>query len=113
VSGDHGHDSPYDPETGFHPSCVTDRNRPVFDAEWQRRAFGLAVALSEFGHYDWADFQRELIDSIGRWEAAPENERARWAYYARWVDALVALVRDRGMTEDGYTGGRASAGITG
>jgi len=42
-------------DSRLHPSCVTDLNQPTFDAEWQRRAFGLAVALAEFGHYPWAD----------------------------------------------------------
>jgi len=104
VSGDHGPgaDDPYDPEVGFHPSCVTDLDRPTFDEEWQRRAFGLAVALSEFGHYRWADFQRELIAAIGSWEDAPADERGRWEYYEHWVSALGAVVRDRGMLEDGY-----------
>ena len=39
MSGDHGvdpHDD-YDPEVGFHPSCVGDVGRPEFDAQWFRR----------------------------------------------------------------------------
>ena len=32
-------------ETKLHPSCVTDLKAPAFDEDWQRRAFGLAVAL--------------------------------------------------------------------
>lgn len=102
MSGDHGHEIPYDPEVGFHPSCVADHDRPVFDADWQRRAFGLAVALSEFGHYAWADFQKELIGAIGSWEATPTGERERWEYYEHWVEALGRLVRERGMLDDGY-----------
>jgi len=102
MSGDHGHEIAYDPEVGFHPSCVADLDRPTFDAGWQRRAFGLAVALSEFGHYEWADFQQELINSIGSWEAVPADERGRWEYYEHWVAALGRLVNDRRMLEDGY-----------
>jgi nitrile hydratase accessory protein len=100
VSGDHGHEIPYDPEAGFHPSCVSDEHRPTFDAEWQRRAFGLAVALSEFGHYPWAEFQQELITAIGSWEQAPDDERGRWAYYEHWVQALTAEIRARGLLDD-------------
>jgi nitrile hydratase accessory protein len=102
VSGGHGPEILYDPEAGFHPSCVADSARPTFDTDWQRRAFGLAVALSEFGHYRWEDFQRELIGAIGRWEDAPADERSRWEYYERWVDALGALVRDRGLLDEDY-----------
>ncbi len=97
MSRDHGHDRPYDPDVGFHSSCVTDQNRPVFDAEWQRRAFGIAVALSEFGHYPWSDFQQQLIKEIGRWEQAPEDARARWAYYEHWLAALAAQVEASGV----------------
>lgn len=30
----------------LHGSCTTDQGAPRFDHEWQRRAFGLAIALS-------------------------------------------------------------------
>jgi nitrile hydratase accessory protein len=86
----------------LHPSCVTDRHQPVFDEEWQRRAFGLAVALSEFGHYPWVDFQQELMTKIGAWEDAPTDARGRWEYYEHWVTALGAVVREHGILDDGY-----------
>ena len=86
----------------LHPSCVTDLNRPTFDADWQRRAFGLAVALSEFGHYPWQDFQQELITAIGGWEQAPSDARGRWEYYEHWVTALHQVVARHGMLQDGY-----------
>lgn len=101
MSGDHDHND-FDPEHGFHPSCVTDQHRPTFDAEWQRRAFGLAVALSEFGHYPWATFQQELIGAIGEWQDAPADSRDRWEYYQHWVSALGAVVERNGLLEDGY-----------
>ncbi|MDT7598687.1 MAG: hypothetical protein QOK26_764 [Pseudonocardiales bacterium] len=86
----------------LHPSCVTDLNQPTFDADWQRRAFGLAVALSEFGHYPWQAFQQELITAIGGWEEAPVDARGRWEYYEHWVTALGQVVARHGMLEDGY-----------
>ena len=85
------------PTSPLHDTCVTDMNAPTFDADWQRRAFGVAVALSEFGHYEWADFQQELINSIGSWEAAPTDERARWEYYEHWLAALERVVVDHGL----------------
>ncbi|MFC4947385.1 nitrile hydratase accessory protein [Pseudonocardia sp. GCM10023141] len=101
TSTDHHHDE-YDPEVGFHPSCVSDQERPTFDAEWQRRAFGLAVALSEFGHYPWEAFQQELIGAIGSWQDAPGDARGRWEYYEHWVAALDAVVARNGLLVDGY-----------
>lgn len=86
----------------FHDTCVTDLNQPKFDADWQRRAFGLAVALSEFGHYAWQDFQQELITAIGSWQDAPDDERGRWEYYEHWVAALNNVIERHGLLEDGY-----------
>jgi nitrile hydratase accessory protein len=78
----------------LHETCTTDQAAPQFDHEWQRRAFGLALALSEFGHYRWDDFQQSLIQTIGRWESMPESERGEWQYYDHWVAALEKVIAD-------------------
>jgi nitrile hydratase accessory protein len=78
----------------LHDACTTDQAAPQFDHEWQRRAFGLALALSEFGHYGWSDFQQSLIETIGQWESTPESERGDWDYYDHWVAALEKVVAD-------------------
>jgi nitrile hydratase accessory protein len=84
----------------LHETCTTDAAAPSFDHEWQRRAFGLAVALSEFGHYEWSEFQQSLIDTIAEWEAEPEAARGQWSYYDHWVIALDRVVtRRRLLTE--------------
>lgn len=79
----------------LHQSCTTDQAAPSFDHEWQRRAFGLAVALSEFGHYEWSQFQQNLIDTIAEWEGQPEQARSSWQYYDHWVIALERVVEQR------------------
>jgi nitrile hydratase accessory protein len=94
----------------FHETCVTDPNQPTFDAEWQRRAFGLAVALSEFGHYAWPEFQQELINVIGSWQHAPKDARGRWEYYQHWVTALRSIIERNGLLEDGYINPEDRAG---
>ena len=76
----------------LHETCTTDQAAPQFDHEWQRRAFGLALALSEFRHYPWSEFQETLIATIGEWEATPESERGQWEYYDHWVATLEKLV---------------------
>jgi nitrile hydratase accessory protein len=78
----------------LHETCTTDQAAPQFDFEWQRRAFGLALALAEFGHYDWEDFQQSLIESIADWEDAPEAGRGDWRYYDHWVAALEKVVAE-------------------
>lgn len=93
----------------LHEACTTDQSAPQFDHEWQRRAFGLAVALSEFGHYKWDDFQERLIQTIARWESAPESDRGDWRYYDHWVSALEQVIADHqlliappSVNEDGH-----------
>ncbi|GFM20961.1 MULTISPECIES: nitrile hydratase accessory protein [Mycobacteriaceae] len=81
----------------LHSTCTTDQAAPQFDHEWQRRAFGLALALSEFGHYPWSEFQQSLIDTIGAWEQAPGDTRGEWEYYDHWVAALESVVDQHGI----------------
>jgi nitrile hydratase accessory protein len=90
----------------LHQTCTTDQAAPEFEHEWQRRAFGLALALSEFGHYPWSEFQQSLIAMIGEWETTPETERGGWEYYDHWVQALHRVIDDHGMLADGYVGPR-------
>ena len=54
----------------LHEMCTTDQAAPQFDHDWQRRAFGLALALSEFRHYPWSEFQEGLISTISLRAAA-------------------------------------------
>ena len=69
----------------------------VFDAPWQSRAFGLAVALHEAGAVDYQDFQAHLISEIAGWEGAHDRDDATWSYYERWLDALERIVVERGL----------------
>ncbi len=68
----------------------------VFEAPWEGRAFGLALALSERGVFRWEEFRRRLIGEIGAWDRAhPDGEGYR--YYARWLAALESLLQERGL----------------
>ncbi len=67
----------------------------VFEAPWQGRAFGLAVALSEQGAYDWEEFRQILIERIGAADAAGDGS----AYYERWLAALESLLAEKGLLE--------------
>lgn len=61
----------------------------VFEAPWQSRAFGVALAVTQRLGVPWRDFQRRLIAAI---EARPEAP-----YYDCWVAALEALVLAHGL----------------
>jgi nitrile hydratase accessory protein len=69
----------------------------VFEAPWQSRAFGMAVALNEQGTFEWNAFRQRLIDEVGRSPADRE-------FYASWVSAFERLVLERRMlTSDELT----------
>ncbi|MFH8498599.1 nitrile hydratase accessory protein [Streptomyces coeruleorubidus] len=88
------------PTSPLHEACVTDMNAPTFDADWQRRAFGVAVALSEFGHYPWDAFQQRLIEAIGTWVAASATEQGSWQYYEHWLAALEHVLVDHDLVAE-------------
>ncbi len=65
----------------------------VFEAPWEGRAFGLAVALSDGGHYHWRDFRERLITEI----ASAEQGDAPSSYYERWLASLEKLAIAQGL----------------
>jgi len=75
----------------------------VFQAPWESRAFGMAVALYEQGRYQqWDDFRSRLIEEIAVWEQQQSVREVPWHYYARWLAAFERLVVEKGLlsTED-------------
>ena len=74
----------------------------AFEAPWEARAFGLAVALCEKGVYEWREFSAALASRI----AAAENENDPSDYYARWVASLEELAIERGLIGRGQLSAR-------
>ena len=62
----------------------------VFDAPWQGRVFGLAVAVVQRQGLDWDVFRQRLIGAI-----ADEPERPYWE---SWTAALESLVDELGLS---------------
>lgn len=71
--------------------------RPVREGEeafripWELRGFALGVAFYEQEHFPWEEFQRRLIAAIDKAGQDETPER----YYARWMEALEALLAER------------------
>jgi nitrile hydratase accessory protein len=65
----------------------------VFEALWEARAFGLAVALNENGLYPWPEFSQELATEI----ASAEQSGISSSYYERWLASLERLAIAKGM----------------
>ena len=74
-----------------------------FSDAWQRTVFGMALALSKQGHFEWEDFRQNLISSIAAWEkdACACDGKARWDYYERYTMALIAILEQCGILEPG------------
>ena len=49
-----------------------------FAREWERTAFGLAIALASEGHYEWEEFREELIAEIDGWEKSHALDDPNW-----------------------------------
>jgi nitrile hydratase accessory protein len=69
----------------------------LFQRPWEGRAFGMAIALSKKGHYEWEDFRQQLIASIAEWEAEHCKDDPDWDYYQRWFLSLERLVLDSNL----------------
>jgi nitrile hydratase accessory protein len=72
----------------------------VFEAPWESRAFGVAVALNETGALDYERFRATLIEEI----AASDG-----AYYERWAAALERVLVAGGVVSEDELDARAAA----
>jgi len=70
----------------------------AFEHDWERNLFGIALALSKSGVFDWEEFRAVLIEKIARWENAPCENQPPWEYYECFYQALETLLAARGLT---------------
>ncbi len=61
---------------------------------WKRRAWGLAIALADEGHFGWEDLRQALLEE----SAAGEDD---WAQCQRWLSALARVARTAGLVDAG------------
>jgi nitrile hydratase accessory protein len=62
--------------------------RVCFASEWERQAFGIALALAKTGYFEWEDFRQLLIQTIGEWQRTHALDDPSWSYYEQWLRAL-------------------------
>jgi nitrile hydratase accessory protein len=72
-----------------------------FKEKWQRTVFGMALALSKEGHFEWEDFRQNLITTIAAWEKDACGGETTWDYYERYTMALIAILEQCGILEPG------------
>ena len=65
----------------------------VFEAPWEARAFGLAVALNEQRRYAWDEFRSRLEAEL---RAGPEDDTTA-DYYERWLASFETILVEKGL----------------
>ena len=78
----------------------------VFAAPWERRLFGVTMALHERGVFAWREFNALLIDDIARWTASAADGDA-YVYYEHWERALSRLLVERSVIDPAAVEARA------
>lgn len=66
----------------------------VFQDDWERRAFAIAVSLAEQGLFDWSEFQQHLIAAIAEAEEGDPRHPSR-GYYESWLVSLERLLAEK------------------
>ena len=66
----------------------------LFTRDWERQLFGLTLAVSKEGHFEWEAFRQNLIRSIGEWEATDCGSQPPWDYYERFLIALTRVLEE-------------------
>lgn len=70
----------------------------TFEAPWQARVFGLALAFHEHQtEYDWAEFQAELVEAIVAADPQAMQADVESVYYRRWLDRFEAFLTEEGL----------------
>src|SRR5205823_10236652 len=65
----------------------------VFEAPWEGRVFGMAVALSDQQVYDWDAFRDRLAGEIAEAEQFGDDS----GYYERWLASFERLLLETGV----------------
>lgn len=92
-------DTPIDPDDG---------GGPTFDAPWQARAFGVAVALCEREAFDLSTFQARFAQRIDELDAESMQEDVEGTYYEQWLDCLEDVLLEAGVVDDAELAARAA-----
>jgi nitrile hydratase accessory protein len=75
-----------------------DNGELVFEEPWQGRALGMGVVALERTGASWPEFRGYLAAAIAA-RPADHGESEATAYYGAWLDALEALLAERGLLD--------------
>ena len=81
------------------PAAPPRRNGELVFAEpWERRLFGVTMALHERGVFAWGDFNAHLIDEIARWTASAADGDAY--IICQSLEGLGCMAQDQGRFDE-------------
>ena len=77
----------------------------LFEEPWQGRIFAMTILLHQDGLFSWQEFQDELIEVIGQWDAVNDETR-QYEYYEHFSVALKTLLDKKDIVASGELGRR-------
>ena len=80
----------------------------VFNAPWESRAFGVAIALHDAGAIDYEVFRSRLIAEIATHAGEHGVGEDGRDYYERWLDALQQVLIDQEIVSEAELGERTA-----
>jgi nitrile hydratase accessory protein len=80
----------------------------VFNAPWESRAFGVAIALHDAGAIDYEVFRARLIAEIAEKAQEQGTGEDGGAYYERWLDALQQVLIEQELVSEAELGERTA-----
>lgn len=69
----------------------------TFQAPWEKRAFGMAIALCQQERVLFDDLRWRVVAAITTWERANRGREETFRFYERWALALEKLLVDQGF----------------
>ncbi len=78
------------------PALPRDKEGPVFNEPWEAEAFALAVRLSEFGYFTWAEWAETLSQEIKVAQERGDPDLGD-TYYQHWLKALERLCAEKNL----------------
>lgn len=79
---------------------IDDGELPTFEAPWQARAFGIAVAFCRAHGHDFAAFQDRLIAHLDGVDEAAMNAHVEEVYYEQWLESLEVFLVEEGVVDE-------------
>ncbi|MGF6999643.1 nitrile hydratase accessory protein [Paraburkholderia sp. GAS32] len=70
-----------------------------FSRAWERKIYGLAMAMAKEGHFEWEAFRQNLIETIAGWERAPCEGQPNWQYYECYLKAFEKVLSEHGILD--------------